>query len=233
MLSCLRSRPSIFRRGAAWLAAAVLVASTGATARADIVVGAGSTSIDMNDASPGIIAVDETNTPTLMAGDYVATTFNYQIASASGAAAGGTVEPILLVGSGATFEVVAVGAEFTVPSTTGTDPFTSIAFGGTAAFTLASTESVYAGVYMVQADGDVAPIGFSSLGGTSFIQYSGPDPPVIGSALSGGSYGTFTRTYDFSVNIAAVPEPSSLMLGLIGGLSLLGYSRIRRREAVA
>jgi hypothetical protein len=106
-------------------------------------------------------------------------------------------------------------------------------FGGTDTFTLTSSETVYAGIYQVNY-GSNAPIGFLD-GSGSVVAYGYANAPIIGEALSGGQSGTFARTYDFSIGVASVPEPSTLVLAGIAGAAglVVAYRRRRKRLSAA
>ncbi len=99
-------------------------------------------------------------------------------------------------------------------------------------FTLASDTTVFAGLYW---NGPVTPashmpVGFLNGGNTNFIRFASADPPSVGSAISGGNSGNFTRTYDFSIDVGVVPEPSTILL-LGSGLAGLVAWRMRKGRA--
>src|SRR4029079_7276289 len=72
------------------------------------------------------------------------------------------------------------------------------------------------------------PIGYNSSSGSSFVRSGFANTPVIGTAINGGTPGTFGRSYDFSITVAPAPfpAPSSVALAGIGGMALL----LRRRR---
>jgi hypothetical protein len=82
--------------------------------------------------------------------------------------------------------------------------FISTPFGGSSQFTLGSTTTVYAGFFWNGGElFNGIPIGFDPSSGSSFVRSSGAFSPVIGTPISGGTPGTFTRSYDFSITINA------------------------------
>ena len=152
--------------------------------------------------------------------------FNYQFEEANpGQPLGVSVQPFLAVANGSDYEVIALGDTVTFVSPTA---FISTPFGGSNTFTLGAATTVYAAFFW-QGDFGVnrSPIGFDNVGST-FIRFGGANSPVLGGNISGGAEGTFSRTYDFSVTIKAVPEPSTLALVGVGSPGLIGLLRRRR-----
>jgi hypothetical protein len=99
----------------------------------------------------------------------------------------------------------------------GATGFISTPFGGSNAFTLAAATTAYGGLFWdATTAGDRMPVGFDNGVGSSFIRFGGANPPVIGNPISGGAQGGFSRTYDFSINVQIVPEPSTIVLLGIG-----------------
>ena len=198
------------------------------TGRAGIIIGPGNTAISGHDSNPVTISIDLVAPMTLAAGTYTADSFNYAFIQTSDGALGGTVQPLLLTDSGGQFDPIALGDTVTYSSPTA---FGSHPFGGSGTFTLAASETVYAGIYQVNG-GNAAPIGCFVGSGDAF-QVGYADAPVIGEAVGGGQEGTFSRIYDFSIGVASVPEPSTLVLAGTAILAGLGYAWRRRARASA
>lgn len=201
--------------------------------QADTIAGPGDVYIDANDSAISLLIVDLTASRTLDAGNYLASTFNYQFSHWGGNGVGGTVAPFLATYDGSHYNVIAVGDSVLDPLGVPTS-FRSATFGGSNTFTLGSTTTVFAGLYEQNIPGYRQPIGFAN-GGASYLLYNSGlagtgnvDFPVVGSGISGGNAtGTFARSYDFSIGIvqSPVPEPSSAAMFSIGAAALLAYSR--------
>jgi hypothetical protein len=213
--------------------------AAGAVPAGASIIGPGNNTPTNNDNAGSLTIVDTVNSQSLGAGLYVANQFNYAFVNTGGPTLTGDVQPFLAVADPAnlgSYEVVAVGASvpYSVVESYASHPFG----GGTSAdFSLGTTTTVYAGFYW---DGDNSgnegsPIGFNGngLAGQAYIHYFGADAPVIGSDLAGGttSGGPFARIYDFSVGVAFVPEPSTVLssLSILATIGLYwGFRRGRR-----
>ena len=208
------------RRLPLFLAALVLYLLAGA-ARATTIVGPGNVTVLTYDTAPNLIVVDLNNPQTLAAGTYTATFFNRQMNFGAG-----SIQPLLLTSTSPTsYVTIALGA---AQSSGVTQAFTATTFGGTNAFTLGATTTVYGGIYWA-AGAPAMPVGYAA-GGSSFVRYAGAAAPVVGNAIGGGATigNPFARTYDFSISVEPVPEPSTAaLLGL--GVALL----VRRRASRA
>ncbi len=199
-----------------------------------ITIGPGDVSTVVNDHQGDIIAIDLT--PQLVsAGNHTVSTFNYESKTINPGLAG-TLQPMLATGSGTSFTVIALGDIITYSGDTG--GFVSSAFGGSDTFTLASNTNVFAGVYWDEPGGGRMPVGFAS-GGSSWVRYNpstgspgGAHAPTVGNPISGGTGGGFARTYDFSVTIGAVPEPSSFAFISVCAIGF-GFRRRKRRPSSA
>jgi hypothetical protein len=198
--------------------------ATVATASATVVVGPGQNPVNSNDTAWYLDVVELDNAQTLAAGTYTATTLNTQFTGTPQ----GTITPFLAVASGNGYTPIAIGSA--IDASSATPAFASTAFGGSDRFTLTSATTVYAGVYSTST-GNMA-VGFDNGVGSTYITYGYADAPVLGQALSGNNIGQFSRTYDFSINVSAVPELSTwaMMLAGFGALAFAGY---RRKVAAA
>lgn len=206
------------------------------SARAGVIIGPGDIVPSAQDGSTPLLVVDLNNPRTLSAGIYAADVFNYQYTTGLGSwPLGGGVRPVLFTGSGTNFQVIALGDLVPYAGATG---FSSVAFGGSNQFTLASSQTVYGGIYWEAGfTGAHLPLSFLDNSGSTFLRYgAGTNSPIVGNAISGGSAGSFPRRYDFSIsveNAAAVPEPASLLLlGGLGAYSALTVAKRRRRQNV-
>ncbi len=189
-------------------------------------VGPGDVAINANDGANPLLVVDLVNPTSLSAGEYQATNFNYEFSGGSNI--GGVVTPVLVTGGGTDYTVLAQGDPVPFGGVTG--GFTTIPFGGDDMFSLPLGGEVFAAFFWQGQGGQASPLGFLNNEGGAFIRFGGgTNAPVVGQPISGGSQGTFARTYDFSVTIdgvAAVPEPASMTLLGVAGLAML-----RRRRA--
>jgi hypothetical protein len=218
------------------LACSLLLLSV-APASAGLIVGPGDITATAGDGAFDIIAVDLNSPITLGPGTYKATLFNYQFTDFAGFQTTGTIAPVLLTGSGTLFTPVAVGDTLTYGGATA---FTSVAFGGSDSFTLASSTTVYGGLYWeaTYSGGPELrmPVGYAD-GGNSFVVYGGgfgpgANAPVVGTAISGSAEGFFSRTYDFSIEIedaAVVAEPASAIVALVG-VVVIAFRQTRRQH---
>ncbi len=206
------------------LAAGLIIMALASTASANTIIGPGDVVTTSADGADRGIVVDLNAPQTLLAGSYTATNFNYEFSTLPHALpTAGAVTPLLLTSpSPGNYTVIAMGDTRTF---TGDTAFAAHSFGGTSTFTLAADTTVYAGYYSI-GDGfhntQLAPIGFAGTG-NSFFRY-GADSPVVGNAISGGSGGVETRTYDFSITV--IPEPSSF--GMLGAAAM---AMLRRRRS--
>jgi len=73
---------------------------------------------------------------------------------------------------------------------------------------------------------------FDTSSGPVFIEINGPNPPITGFYPGGyGEDGIFGSPTEVLIGTAAaVPEPSSLVLAIIGATVMLGYGCCRRRK---
>lgn len=169
-------------------------------------------------ATGGRINLDNTTPLTLGPGTYNATLFTFD------AGQSGDVTPFLArETSPNVFQAIAVGA---TQNLLGFEQDTSVPFGGSAVFTLATTTTVFAGITSnvqnpIFLDNGVGLTDHEAAGAPSYTVTVGGTVPPDGS-FSNPDLG---RTYAFSVTV--VPEPSSIGLILLGATSLLGMRRRR------
>jgi hypothetical protein len=195
------------------------------------------------DGTQGRDIVDITTTASLPAGTYQATLFDALIRADLASDAKAT--PFLAIvsstpgstGNGTSsdlFKIIAVGAEQTYDgSSTGLQ---SRAFGGSNTFTLTGTTTVYAGFASNPATlNPVTGIGTGSYGIDLWsVVGSAYYTPVVGNdtvtlASGGDRAAGFGRQYAFDIQVNPVPEPSGMVLLLIG-FAGLGFRR--RRSSV-
>jgi hypothetical protein len=195
------------------------------------IIGPGDVATNTQDTGFNLLIVDLNAPLTMTAGSHNATQFNYEF----GSSAAGSITPLLLTGNGVdNFTPIAVGATIAY---SGATSFISATFGGSDAFTLPSSDTVYAGLFW-NSTTVTMPVGFLNGTGSSFIRYVGANSPTVGAPINGGFQGTFSRTYDFSISVdaAPVPEPSIITLfgiGLAGLVSLRSPRSAGIRPSVA
>lgn len=161
---------------------------------------------------------------TLDAGTYFADTWEYNSGQA------GSVTPYLAVSNGAGgYEMIAVGS--LVGVTDGFDVDTTVAFGGSDTFTLTGTTEVFAGITNPPEAGSQNPV-YTNLASGGLMDHDNNVDGAISLAVLGGTVDGFghsnlPRSYAFSVNVEAVPEPSPVLLFGLGGVLLFGMRRRR------
>ena len=182
---------------------------------------------DFMEANVGEFAVNLTDTVTLPAGTYKASTFDYV------AKQDGNVTPFLAVvtpgftGNGSPtdqFTYIAVGNTQTVSGGITSDTTFSTAFGGSDTFTLSSTTTIYTGF---NSTAQALPVDTTGTG-RGFIDLftiSAITPVTPGNTTMFNFFG-FNRDYGFDVQITA-PEPASLTLLAAGAAACV----MRRRRA--
>jgi hypothetical protein len=181
---------------------------------------------------------------TLGPGTYTATLFNYRFLDAQGLTVIGSITPLVMTVVKPDFSdirPIAIGDPVTF---TGTTPFMSAPFGGSDTFTLATTTTVYAGFYWQSPDftGSLDfrdPIPYIHPGfGTNVVGYfNGAAPPVLGVPITAPSRGLDDNLFAFSIQIEptlapSVPEPSTLLLAVVGGAGLLAWGWLRCKRPV-
>jgi hypothetical protein len=206
---------------AALAAAAIVTISLPTSALAATQIGPGNVGSTTNDTNAQLEIFDLTHTVTLAAGTYTVASLDTDF-TLTGA---GVLTPFLAADAGGTFTPLAVGANIT--NFTAGGGFQSYAFGGADTFTLAQSTLVVAGLEWTQGTTNM-PVGFNAVGST-FAFYNGANTPVVGTPLAAVSgAGTFERTYDFSLTLAGVPEPTTWAMMLVG---IGGLGGVMRRRA--
>ncbi len=172
--------------------------------------------------------VDESFTTTLQAGTYNATTWSYN------AGQFGTVTPFVAILTGAdAYEVIAMGAQVDVTGGFDLDVI-GVAFGGSSQFTLAAETTIYAGITNEKLAGNQNPIktnlnsGFTVDHDNNADGLMQPDPMAVGEPVTGFGHSNLARSYAFSIEVEAIPEPASTLLTMFG-LVGLGLATMRRR----
>lgn len=211
--------------------------------RAGVIIGPGDVVAVSGGGSNTQIVIDLANRRNLSAGNYEAKTFNYQYGSSfNGIPTGGTTQPALFtLESTNRYRAIALG-DF-VPYT-GATGFNSVAFGGSANFTLTTAQDVYAGFYYPTAPaGNFHPLGSASASFGSVYRIDASFPsnfsPVVGNVYGGNRQDTLGgRSFDFSIAVdtagggAAVPEPSTCVVLAMAGLAI-ARRKLRRGHRAA
>jgi len=170
--------------------------------------------------------INTTNTVVLGAGTYQAVSWSYNAAADATNGATQPVFPFLtMVNGGGDHTVVAFGL------TIDTDPGvnTGVSFGGANnTFTLTGDTTIAAGVQNPSGDGIQNSILTDTDFGITDHANSGnfDDAASVGATLNSFGHANLTRTYGFSIEVVAVPEPSTFLLSLI---AVAGFCGIRRR----
>ncbi|MDA0811970.1 MAG: PEP-CTERM sorting domain-containing protein [Verrucomicrobia bacterium] len=166
--------------------------------------------------------LDDTFTATLAAGVYSINSFSYQAGQT------GSVIPYLAKLTAAnTYEILGVGDQIDV-TTLNAD--VTVPFGGSNQFTLTGSTVVYAGIVNPTGPGSQNPIKLNYASGST-VDHDNNADGLISQAVVGGSVGGFAhanlgRSYAFSIEVDAIPEPSSAILSLLG-VAVIGLRRRR------
>ena len=206
--------------------------------RAGVIIGPGDVVADNSDGGK-VIWIDLANPRNLSAGNYEAKTFNYQYASSFlGIPTGGTTQPALFtLESTDRYRAIALGDFVPYAGATG---FNTVTFGGSANFTLATAQDVYAGFSQDVPGGVFGPLGYASGVGSNYLIEGFPSgfTPVVGNVYGGG-FGDrlVSGSFDFSIAVdtagggAAVPEPSTCVVLAMAGLAIARRKLRRGRSA--
>ncbi len=158
-------------------------------------LGTGDVQATILDGARGDIVIDLNQPIMLPAGTYTASDFSYEW-NVNGPHGFGTVQPLLVTGSGTSYSPLAIGAEQSNDTTlTG---FVTTDFGGLNRFVLAEPTTVYAAFAW---DGQ-PNIAYASTSGPGIYQiWNGFSAVNLGGVLGGTNSGNLARTYDFSVSV--------------------------------
>lgn len=165
--------------------------------------------------------VDRTTFVTLAAGTYSVNDWRLNVFSHT---EGGTITPILVSGTPASYTAEWIGVAFD-PTSNGVQ---TVAASGT--FTLNAPTDIYAGFFTAGlGSGIIALDPINSGSGSSITDHdNSPTPPAsVGDPVAGFSHAGISRTYAFEINVDVVPEPS--VAGLVGLGSIFLIRRRCRR----
>jgi len=160
----------------------------------------------------------DNGSPNLAAGTYNVTNFMYGASTNTD-----DIQPFLarLTGDNA-YEVLWVGPTF---AAAGSDSIATESYDlGTQQFTLAADTDVYAGF---NAAGPNVKFGAGRTDHANPADFA----ITVGAPVSGFGHANLGRSYAFEVNVEAVPEPASLLLGTMAFVGL-GWVAFRRRRSV-
>ncbi|GBF85489.1 hypothetical protein AsFPU3_2549 [Aphanothece sacrum FPU3] len=106
-----------------------------------------------------------------------------------------------------------------------------MSFGGSNTFSLAANSTEFAGLYWDAQNGEFRmPVGYNYNNGSAFIRYSGANSPLVGTPISGGASGTFTRTYDFSITVDSVTQSVPEPLTILGAGAAISFGTAFKRK---
>ncbi|MGK0185020.1 MAG: hypothetical protein ACI9R3_000794 [Verrucomicrobiales bacterium] len=206
----------------------------GVNADAATIIGAGPGILNLAGANNGVDTstdgttdqsrqnLDDSFTATLAAGVYTIANFSYQAGQT------GSVIPYLAkLTAPDTYEILGVGDQIDVTSL---DVDVTTAFGGSNQFTLSESTEVYAGITNPAGAGSQNPIKTNLASGSTVDHDNNADglisQAVVGGTVDGFGHANLGRSYAFSVEVDAVPEPSSALLSLLG----FSFIALRRRR---
>ena len=167
--------------------------------------------------------VDISFTATLGAGEYMGTSWSYRAGQT------GSVIPYLASRTGDhSYQILAVGDRVDVGSD-GLNLDMTVPFGGSS-FTLDATTEIFGGIVNPTEPGSQNPV-YTNLASGSFMDHDNNadgmlSPPVVGGAVDGLGHTNLPRSYAFSIEVNAVPEPSTaLSMVVLTGLAGLVMRR--------
>ena len=172
--------------------------------------------------------INTTDTVVLGAGTYQAVSWSYNAAADATNGATQPVFPFLTIVNGvADHTVVAYG--LTIDTEPGVN--TDVPFGGANnTFTIGEGgATIAAGMQNPSGDGHQNSIMTDTSFGITDHANSGnfDDAGSVGAALDSFGFANLPRTYGFSIEVEAVPEPSTSLLSLI---AVVGFCGMRRRR---
>ena len=173
--------------------------------------------------------INITDTVVLQPGIYIATSWSYNAAPDATNGATQPVFPFLTAVNGpANHTVLAFGA--TIDTEPGVN--SGVAFGGANnIFTLLVPTTIAAGVQNTNANSVQNSIltdtGFGFTDHANSLNVD--EASSVGATLDSFGHANLARTYGFSIEVEPIPEPSTLVLGLLALLGLMGAALRRRR----
>ena len=170
--------------------------------------------------------LDLSFTATLPAGVYEGLTWTFQAGQT------GSVIPYIAYSTGpSTYQILAVGSQVDV-SAGDLNLDMTVPFGGSP-FTLASATELFGGIVNPTVAGSQNPV-YTNLNSGGFMDHDNNadgnlSPAVVGGSVDGFGHANLPRSYAFSIEVEAVPEPTTSMFTLFGfgALILLGLRRRR------
>ena len=173
--------------------------------------------------------INITDTVVLQPGIYIATSWSYNAAPDATNGATQPVFPFLTAVNGpANHTVLAFGA--TIDTEPGVN--SGVDFGGANnIFTLLVPTTIAAGVQNTNANSVQNSIltdtGFGRTDHANSLNVD--EASSVGATLDSFGHANLARTYGFSIEVEPIPEPSTLVLGLLALLGLMGAALRRRR----
>ena len=170
--------------------------------------------------------VDISFTATLGAGEYAGTNWSFRAGQV------GSVIPYLASKTGDhTYSILAVGAQVDVGQDM-LDQDITLPFGG-ASFMLGADTTIYGGITNPTEAGSQNPV-YTNLASGSFMDHDNNadgllSPAVVGGTVDGLGHTDLARSYAFSIDVNAVPEPATAFSAAV----LVGLTGIAMRRRLA